>query len=1110
MNSSLCKIVLHWAVFMLSLSAAVAQWGTSYSNSWIQSDQPYVKIGISKKGIHKLPYSVLPANFPIDQPSKLQLWHRGKQVPILSLDNNEIVFYAVPNDGSTDSLFYRPMSSRMNPYSSMYSDESAYFLTLGNVAGLRVQQIDIPSNSNIPETQLHRANYVTTFKDEYSLTISNYLRPTFLNSYFELGASKTGKVSVDGKPTNFSLQLTDWVRNSSEKPKVKLLIHGRSAASRNIEIYAGKNAQSLRLVTSIGSSGHGGIEYSFELQDGDIDGTDKSVLSLKSVSNSLADGYSIAYYKLSYLQNLDMSGQTAKEFELLPISETSSRISIANMDVKSTILDITDVDMPKMFPVKLQNLMIPRTNGRALTLLVTKDAISIGKEKVALVNLGTKYSPSSTNYMIITSENLLGGANQYAEYRRSELGGGYKVMVVNIKDIYNYFNYGEPSPVAIRRFIDYMLSEGVKDQQLFLIGKSISYVERMIREIPSEVPTVGMPGSDFLLVEGLAGAPKDIPAIPVGRISAVSDKNILDYLEKVKDYEQNVGVGNGWKKNVLHLNGGKTVGEITQLKGILSSLAPTVENGIVGGNVKAFVKQQAIGETEPVNITPEVNTGVGLITYFGHGSTTVTDLDMGYATDAKRGYNNANMYPLMYFNGCGVGNIFNGKFNGYPTATDKDALSIDWIFAKKRGAIAVIANSLDSFVTPASKYLNTLYKYVFNNPSTASSSIGVIQMAVATQIISENPSNYDIANIHQSLLQGDPALKILSEPYPDYAVDSDQGIKVYSESPDKTIGKSNSLEVKILLNNFGRFVKGDQIPVSITYFYNDSEKVLSNSIASFAYRDTLTVSIPNERNIRRIEVKLDPLDQFDELSNENNIAELDIDWEVADRVNVYPEGSVIDIVAPILDVRFNGRNIRNDEKLNPNPLISVSLEDDRFISVDTARIDIYIKSCGDGGCDFSRVNYFSGDELTLKKTSSKSIELTYSPTNILKPGIYELLATGRDESGNMQKAAYTIRFVITDQNEILDVVASPNPASSFVRFETAVYGEDLYDLVEWTIYNLKGVTVAGDKISVSTYGVKEWYLDSTSLSAGLYVYKINFRKGNEIVKKSIGKIIITR
>ncbi|WP_439585429.1 C25 family cysteine peptidase [Dyadobacter bucti] len=1110
MNSLFCKIVLLWAIFILSITASKAQWGAPYSNSWIQPDQPYVKIGISKTGIHKLPYSVLPANFPIDQPGKLQLWHRGKQVPILSLDNNEIVFYAVPNDGSTDSLFYRPMSSRMNPYSSMYSDESAYFLTLGNVAGLRIQQIDIPVNSSIPETQFHRANYVTTFKDEYSLTISNYLRPTFLNSYFELGASKTGKVSVDGKPTNFSLQLTGLIRNSIEKPKVKLLIHGRSAASRNIEIYAGKNAQSLRLVTSVSSSGHGGIEYSFELQDEDIDGADKSVLSLKSVSTSLADGYSIAYYKLSYPQNLDMGGQSSKEFELVASSETSSRISIANMDEKSTILDITDVDAPKMFSVKSQNLIIPRTNGRALTLLVTKDAISIGKDKVALVNLGVKYSPSSTNYIILTTENLLGGANQYAEYRRSELGGGHKVLVANIRDIYNHFNYGEPSPIAIRRFVDYMLSEGIKDQHLFLIGKSISYVERMIREIPSEVPTVGMPGSDLLLVEGLAGVPRDIPAIPVGRISAVSEKNVLDYLEKVKDYEKNEAAGNGWKKNILHLNGGKTVGEITQLKGILSSLTPTVENGFIGGNVKAFVKQQAIGETESVNITPEVNDGVGLITYFGHGSTTITDLDMGYATDAKRGYNNANRYPLMYFNGCGVGNIFNGKFSGYPTASDKDALSIDWIFAKKRGAIAVIANSLDSFVTPASKYLNTLYKYVFNDPSTASSSIGDIQVAVATKIVSENPNNYDIANIHQSLLQGDPVLKILSEPYPDYALSPDQGIKVYSESPEKTIGNSDNLKVKILLNNFGRFVKSDQIPVRITYFYNDSEKVSPNTIPSFAYHDTLTVSIPNERNIRRIEVKLDPLDQLNELSKENNMAELDIDWEVADKVNVYPEGSVIDIVAPLLDVRFNGRNIRNDEKLNPNPLISVNLEDDRFISIDTARIDLYIKACEDGGCDFIRVNYHSGDELSLKKTSNRSIELTYSPTNILKPGIYELLATGRDESGNMQKTAYTIRFVITDQNEILDVVASPNPASSFVRFETAVYGTDVYDLVEWTIYNLSGVAVAGDKISSSPYGVKEWYMDSTSLSAGLYLYKINFKKGNEIVKKSVGKIIITR
>lgn len=50
-----------------------AQWGASYPNSWIDYSKPYVKIGILKKGLHRIPFSSLPKSFPTGSPEKLQL-----------------------------------------------------------------------------------------------------------------------------------------------------------------------------------------------------------------------------------------------------------------------------------------------------------------------------------------------------------------------------------------------------------------------------------------------------------------------------------------------------------------------------------------------------------------------------------------------------------------------------------------------------------------------------------------------------------------------------------------------------------------------------------------------------------------------------------------------------------------------------------------------------------------------------------------------------------------------------------------------------------------------------------------------------------------------------
>jgi hypothetical protein len=79
-------------------------------------------------------------------------------------------------------------------------------------------------------------------------------------------------------------------------------------------------------------------------------------------------------------------------------------------------------------------------------------------------------NPASSNYLIITNDVLLADAKKYAAYRSSAQGGGYKTFVVQIKDLYNQFNYGETSPLAVRRFVEYMLSDGNKDKYLFLFG----------------------------------------------------------------------------------------------------------------------------------------------------------------------------------------------------------------------------------------------------------------------------------------------------------------------------------------------------------------------------------------------------------------------------------------------------------------------------------------------------------------------------------------------------------------------------------------------------------------------------------------------------------------
>lgn len=1103
--------VLILLLALLSQQEVIGQVKSTYSNKWINYAKPYVKIGINKKGLHKVSMSLLPKEFSAAATDKLQLWHRGREVSIISVSNNEILFFAVPNDGASDSLLYRPMSSRMNPYFSMYSDEGSYFLTIGDTAGLRAKTVNEAVNMSTPPIAAHDELAVTVFQTDYSLSTQNPIRPNFFNSFFELGASRTGKVQLPNTVLTNEFTLKNLV-GDVENVRIKLLVHGRSNNDRSIEVYVGKTAESFRKVTAIANTGFAGSEYTFSLSKADVNDAGKGILGLKSISTNKSDRFSLAYYSVALSQAVDMTSQVTKEFKLKSDNTGPSRLQIKGLPAKGSLLDISDLDAPSVIGGSGENFMLKSVKGKTLTLFASNEVTNVVAAKIKALNLSV-IETKQPNYVIITTESLYQGATQYAAYRSSTAGGGFKPVILKITDLYDQFNYGEPSPLAIRNFMTYMLGEGGKDKYLFLIGKSITHNERMKRELPDEVPTIGYPASDLLLVEGLAGTSAEQPAVPVGRLSALSNQNVLDYLVKVKEYEQNAIGDYGWRKNFLHLNGGKNTGEITQLKDLLNDLVPSVADGVVGGKVKPFVKQQPIAEVEPVNITSDVNAGVGLITYFGHGSPIVTDLDMGYITDVARGYNNFQKYPMMYFNGCGVGNIFSARFNTNPNSTsDRITLSLDWLLAPDRGSVAIIANSFESFVSPSSEYLKQLYKSMFVDAATVNLSIGKIQQAVANAILSQTKDKYTVANVHQSLLQGDPALKLITVGNPDYSVSSDESITLYSETGNKTLEMSDSVRVGVVLANKGRYVKGQNITVEIGFQGRGGNVSKTVVLPSFAYQDTIMVSFVNKKDLEKITVSVDPKHTLKEMDISNNIAELDVNWDAVKGASIFSSANNKDIIPPALTVRFNGIAPKDDGVVNANPILNILLRDDRRLFADTALVEVYLRSCPDGSCEFKKLS-FSAAAISIDSLDNYSFRINY-PTTGLVAGDYELLVNAKDRAGNFCVQPYQISFKVGESVEgDIEMVVSPNPATSFVRFELSKLSISNQRAVKYSIYNQMGVLIEEKEIQANPKSRNlEWYwAPSSSFAAGLYSYRvIIYGEGNQKLKQLAGKVVVTK
>jgi hypothetical protein len=770
----------------------------SYGNEWIDYNKKYVKIGVESNGIYRVPFNDLANKLKKDvtetiAPSQIQLWRRGKEVAIISADNNWVVFYGERNDGASEGLMFRPgPEARLNPYANFYSDKGSYFFTVASSPSRASSYNAAPSGDIQPEPY-HIKKDVYVFSNQFAF-ISNSVGTNLNNSYYEESNSYTGQyiygpnardfnvANLEPKFRVFDIDLKKWSSAAALKPVMEVLVHGLHMGAHNVQVQVGTTADAanLRTVGSIPFTGFGGRKLNAPLALSEhLTPAGQGKLRISSTATSESDWFALTYYTLTYPQLLDMTGSNAMELNFDLSTQSVRRINVTNTPSTSAIYNITNPYMPVVVSQVQRegnavNMDIANSSNEKLKLLVTAATIDLPSSALLdinftplleMTNSGSAHlangaiNPSAFDYLIVTNDNLKDASKEYASsYRGISDGGSHRTLVVDIAKLYNEFNYGEPSPLAIRRFVNYMLKDGIRNEKhnLLLIGHSVSWPlsGRLIKDMVGEVPTYGDPGSDILLVAGLNGANIDVPAIPVGRINAFQPQEVRNYLAKVKHYEKQTDLS--WRKNILHLIGGDAPFQVEEFEQIFTSVSPSV-TALDNSRVIKTMSNTGSTVTEIAPITDDVNSGVGMIAYYGHGKQTSTLYDIQYVSRATSpAYTSSKKYPFIYFNGCGVGNVFASRVT--------HTLATDWLITPDKGAISIIANSYKSYVTPTKSYLDVLYKEIFLKTDQSRRTVGQILVDVANLTIvgGTRVDSYDIANIHQTTLFGDPAVKILN------------------------------------------------------------------------------------------------------------------------------------------------------------------------------------------------------------------------------------------------------------------------------------------------------------------------------------------------------------
>jgi Peptidase family C25 len=861
------KQILFQLLFAALVHSASAQMWTGtdtlYGNEWIDHNKPYFKIRIGEEGLYRIPQSLLTGTELADKPAEqLRLYGFGQQVPIyistaLVMGSSDFIeFYADKNRNQIDKyLFDNAAAQQVNPRYSMFQDSATYYLTWETqTPALRFNAL--PNTPTAGATPLAWCWY-SVEQVFHSNFVKKRIGEQTTYSWFD----GNGFASPGSTLNTATLSLPN------------LFNTGPSAtATLRYACDLGQHAQQFIVNEQVLSTDEfSSFAVKEQVQDLPLSLLSSGTANIKLYSSLGGnDRNHLAFVKVRYPRELKFGNANNVFFEL-PASTEERYLEIKdfNSGASSPLLfDLTEGNRLVCFVENgVLRVQLPPANTTTRLLLVHPEA---GVRNVAILQKKQfeDFKATSFDYAIISNPALYGNgsstnyAQQYADYRASAAGGGHKVRLIDVNELYEQFAYGTRfHPLSIRNFLHWAKKQHPQFEHVFLLGKALEHKEF---RTPSEqamhenqlffVPTYSSPGADLPFT--LKGNRLGDPVVAIGRLAVTTPEDISLYLDKVREHEQQIPqaeqniAGKAWMKRVLHNSGGGA-GETALIKGYTTGMANILENDRFGAEVSAFYKTS----NDPIQLSGYeqilklVNGGVSIWSIFGHSSANAVDFDIG----APENYNNKGRYPFMVVMGC---------FSGLCSNT-QDGLGERFVLAKDRGAIAYVASVNYSFLDALNSYAKEYYRFL-GGPDYGKS-IGVAMQHTIAALKGTQSSSL-IAVLHQNLMQGDPAIKLNLSHGPDYTLDPDK--LRFTPNPVSLEESRTTLDIDVV--NLGENTGGDLIL--------KVEQRLPNGIVALQ-RILDTIAAPGNRaslrydldlqgsavGFNRFYVRLDPANAIDEL-----------------------------------------------------------------------------------------------------------------------------------------------------------------------------------------------------------------------------------------------------
>lgn len=808
-----------------------------FGNEWINPSKNYLKLKVAENGIYKLTYEEMVAAGFIDTKingSYLQLINYGTDQALYVSDNDfgpgdHIEFYGEKNTIGLDSLLYADWrKDLLNPDYSLVNDTNAYFLAISpekNNIRYTLKNPNFGSTNLTPfPYYLHEEKLV--FSKKYYKNAENKIR----NTIFEPSEGFCNDVSQSSSVTIKSSHLV----SSGPDPMLSIRMGLNSNYSKLEILWNGLVKQTKT------SEGKKTLQFNINLSKSEL--TADNTLKINNIQSTL-DNHFLSNAGIVYPREFDFGGKSIYTFSMAAMA-SQRLLEINNFNNAGDVAVLYDPINKLRYNTKqagnkLQAIIDATTKTTSYFLANSVE----GMKKVPSI---TNFKPKSfanvgQQYVIISHKALYAtGPNyvqEYADYRSSQIGGGYKTEIVDIQHIYDHFGYGiDRHFQGVKQFAAFMKENWTDTKFVFLIGKGLEYpyirtTNDVINynEFVFFIPTYGYSGSDNMLFS--EGNYPD-PYFAVGRLAARSADDVKNYLEKIKEYDlapfapQTIEE-KSWLKNVMHLGGGGTDTERLQIKTGLELMGSIITDTIYGADLHSFYKKSS----DPIeyNVNEEINTlyenGVRMLNFFGHSAATSWE----FSIDNPRNYDNFGKYPFINSFGCLAGNL-HGPSKG---------ISESFVLEKNRGSITFFATTGYAFIHDLSFYGNNLFKSMFEQDRNAAFGTHIKNLATKNR-----NSTGNLANLYAQLtLHGDPALKFHFDPAPDYLFDP-TSVKT---TPSNIQASMPDFHLDVTVFNIGSYQSREDVDVTVLHIQPDGKKIdtIRTKVNEFANKKNLIIALKN-------------------------------------------------------------------------------------------------------------------------------------------------------------------------------------------------------------------------------------------------------------------------